>query len=1131
MGHKASLPRTQYNISDEIKAFVSGETTRTSMRYRMLLHAARGVFDNMEGFDDIDMLCQYLTDLGPMKVKEVKRVATDIIERSQSEAEAKEKLIKVLTAARISMPPVWGRCLSPSLDRSLYLSVLKGVPSRFWDPQNPPLLFKFGDPEVIQARAAQLKEDRSDCCDPNHVRDALYVVLSNRVWTFWANGRDTPYVPRKTPRRRPTGPVHEWSPNLYLAFRDNNVMRAEYILWLVPELVNMPVSSTNTGTLLNVAAESCPPEMIQRLHELGADFNVPDGSGALPIHDANPENQRLLEKLGYPYNTFNEDGESCLHWGVGNKKVLQAILVHGEDLTKPNSKGTFWLPWAKRRFYRDDFRQVCQYIMQSTNPIYRDTHIREILESKNPLSEFKKAIEDGDVEMIKVYLAAGMDANSRMRNGEPILNYCIQKCTPEYNEIVRMLLANYASPHLINPQTPTPFWTACVNHNFVAAECLLSYNAVTEGPGVDGWTILQWSYDEKDYEVLAFCVEHVNVNCKDKDGLNLTFHAFANRDDAMAERLQDNGGDIQCQDKSGNSLAHLACFEGDHGRISYLISRKIDLELKNKKGRTVFMEAVNKKDLGLCEMLLHHGVDINTADSAGNTPLLLTEDTEMVKFLVEKGCDLNVLGANGRTKLMNFVATKEPEMCRFLVEHGADVDIPSAKHNGMTALHMALLETPVADMVPIIELFLSKAKDPDVRDGDDNTPSMLAASSCNEKICRLLVEQYAIKVNARDKNRDTAFLLACKSDVFNPAVFDYLLTTECFVNVHDSEHMWALSALIRKNRRAEAFRLLSHPKLDTKSIVSPRSEFEPILMALDNDDKEMVEKLVDMGANAANSERSVVIQYCRRAFFDMNIFKKMGEYNMVVDGPIPWLMHWNLSDIAKYLSSLAGSQTKCRISETQDCDGRTPVMLAILQKDYDFADVLLSKNYDLTTKDDWGMTPIMYCAKIPNLKWTRWVYGQIGPQKAGRLANNGSSVLTIAANNEWEKFCDEMFVDGIEMPTALDGNGIIRGYKEKLATYEKRLETARKRVKCYEEMIEWHRKERERKKVMIDRAASLYQTEWTKHTNRIEKLMPLLAQSREVFSHFSQATRSDILNNEDVLTRVYKRLPYQAGYW
>jgi ankyrin repeat protein len=117
-----------------------------------------------------------------------------------------------------------------------------------------------------------------------------------------------------------------------------------------------------------------------------------------------------------------------------------------------------------------------------------------------------------------------------------------------------------------------------------------------------------------------------------------------------------------------------------------------------------FVSAAVYGDLETIQELLASGVDINALGAIRRPALTLASyngHMDIVKLLVEKGADIDMVSGNGEdTALIMAVKLKEAEIATYLVESGANVNIEDAE--GKTALNYAQ-ETGQAGIVSLLE--------------------------------------------------------------------------------------------------------------------------------------------------------------------------------------------------------------------------------------------------------------------------------------------------------------------------------------------------------------------------------------------------------------------------------------------
>jgi len=126
----------------------------------------------------------------------------------------------------------------------------------------------------------------------------------------------------------------------------------------------------------------------------------------------------------------------------------------------------------------------------------------------------------------------------------------------------------------------------------------------------------------------------------------------------------------------------------DIARVKARIDSSTDINKSEPgSGRTLLHDAVFYQSPELVKYLIEKGANINPADIQGYTPLILavqSNNQAVINLLIEKGADLNSRDVYGYTPLIWALSSGYPEMARVLMEKGADVNI--ADNDGKTPL-------------------------------------------------------------------------------------------------------------------------------------------------------------------------------------------------------------------------------------------------------------------------------------------------------------------------------------------------------------------------------------------------------------------------------------------------------------
>ncbi|KAL4926940.1 ankyrin repeat domain-containing protein [Aspergillus undulatus] len=151
------------------------------------------------------------------------------------------------------------------------------------------------------------------------------------------------------------------------------------------------------------------------------------------------------------------------------------------------------------------------------------------------------------------------------------------------------------------------------------------------------------------------------------------------------------------------------------------------------------------------------GADIDAVGNEGCTALMelvVTEDVEATKILLKHGADVNSCSTVNKLSSLGFAAINgSEELLLLLLDHGADPELRNVV--GHTALQSACAE----DQLACAALLLDRGAIVDSIAIDGRTPLMSAVFHGNLRIAALLIERGA-NVNATDSQDMTALMLA-----------------------------------------------------------------------------------------------------------------------------------------------------------------------------------------------------------------------------------------------------------------------------------------------------------------------------------------------------------------------------------
>jgi quinoprotein dehydrogenase-associated probable ABC transporter substrate-binding protein len=113
---------------------------------------------------------------------------------------------------------------------------------------------------------------------------------------------------------------------------------------------------------------------------------------------------------------------------------------------------------------------------------------------------------------------------------------------------------------------------------------------------------------------------------------------------------------------------------------------------------------------------------------------VIANDAERIKFLVEKGADVNQSDNQGGTPLTNAARQRKNELVELLIKLGADVNKPNS--NGMTALVTAVMR----DHVPTVKVLLANGANAEEPGPEGFRPLAIAIAEDKYEVAKALME-------------------------------------------------------------------------------------------------------------------------------------------------------------------------------------------------------------------------------------------------------------------------------------------------------------------------------------------------------------------------------------------------------
>ncbi|XP_024880819.1 uncharacterized protein LOC112460398 isoform X1 [Temnothorax curvispinosus] len=324
-----------------------------------------------------------------------------------------------------------------------------------------------------------------------------------------------------------------------------------------------------------------------------------------------------------------------------------------------------------------------------------------------------KAVQAGNKEIVEILAVNGANVNVKSDDNMTPLLSAIQ-CN--YREIVEVLIASGANVNAEGIES----LSLLAGYSDIA-EILLEKTYVdmkdseiadllylTAGKGHNALIAREADVDaitynnlpplcfaaQKGYEkiVQILIAGGANVNVKSTENVTPLHLAAVNGHDNVVKVLLDNKANINVKNNDNRTPDELAVARGHLQVVKLLMQcEKIDIVFKRNDDYTILHIASEESNLEMIKYLVDKGSDVNAKNASGSKPIHIAaregyKDT--VEFFLSKGLSINDRGEFNQT-LLHFAAMKgHLEVAKYLISQGADVNAKDA-NNGLTPMHVA----------------------------------------------------------------------------------------------------------------------------------------------------------------------------------------------------------------------------------------------------------------------------------------------------------------------------------------------------------------------------------------------------------------------------------------------------------
>ncbi len=226
--------------------------------------------------------------------------------------------------------------------------------------------------------------------------------------------------------------------------------------------------------------------------------------------------------------------------------------------------------------------------------------------------------------------------------------------------------------------------------------------------------------------------------------INELFRELRSGKGEALKRWLEDGGDVNYARPGNQETPIMHAALGGHAElVSALLDAGADLEARDSRGHIPAHYAGASGEEATIRLFLEHGYGVNddiSGNGEGTTFLHMAAAHDapgLIAYLIEQGAEVNALGYNGVTALMQAAGAGHAAVFDLLMRAGADPHI--ADMHGNTALGRAAY----GGHTRICAALLDAGVDIDVHDASRRSALNLAAGEGHEQTCLLLIERGA----------------------------------------------------------------------------------------------------------------------------------------------------------------------------------------------------------------------------------------------------------------------------------------------------------------------------------------------------------------------------------------------------
>lgn len=622
-----------------------------------------------------------------------------------------------------------------------------------------------------------------------------------------------------------------------------------------------------------------------------------------------------LEELGADICSETLDGDNALSILAGHEETLAIYIAEHYDVTqfdRPDQAGITPLMYAALKGYNKLARvligQGFAVDGMGGKPASESCDTEYDIETDG-VTPLALAIRYGNVEMVKLLLAAGADETLCDAEGQPPVFSLIrypedffrghqndganaifrnkQKIVPLLEQLDLMDADGYTV--LMKSLFPMRFWFTghqegiSSNKNLPITVALIQKGADVNAISNDGRSPLHQAVVTAPEAAKKLVKAGADIDAQDNSGNTPLIYACMNEKEEMAVWLLKNGADYTIQNNAGSSAADIAaangcsralelmdsdssliqaCRNNQKRAVQVLLKRgSTDINQQDDTGRTPLMYACWNNAPDVVKQLLDHGADTDISDREGRTPLHCVAESGnavIMDLLVKAGADVNAVNSVGTTPLMTMaMCGKTAAALKFIRNPLVDTNLRD--NSNRTAIVYAMY----SGQHQLVKVLL-ETQDDDT-DMHGNTNLHYACFHGQAEIVKLILQKCPDSIDKANNDGETPLMLVARNANF--VIAKLLIVSGAEVNCANTKGIMPLHMAAYNGNL-----MLGEELIAAGADINARTEEgqTPLMYALVCEKSEFAEMLIRGGAdvNIVDNQQQSALYYATEAHLD-----------------------------------------------------------------------------------------------------------------------------------------------------------------------------------------------------------------------------------------------------------------------